>query len=101
MREYQQCVARLQMMRKKYILNIAWLTLQPEELACTARTNNIEPHQARVHDRMKADIRPIARENILHRKHRMSRSKYMYSPARQNGGRKGTCSRLDVLIWVV
>jgi hypothetical protein len=62
--EDEHHVAFLERVALKEDPGIAFLALEPEELPGPARPDDVRPHEARVVEREKSDVAPIAREDI-------------------------------------
>ena len=78
------------------VFDVALLTLDPQQLTCAARADDVGPHQARVHQRVPAHYAAVTGEHILNGQHRMARAKQVYQLATMDGIGAKLCRRFDV-----
>ena len=96
MREDQHHVPWAYRMILKEHASIALSSLEPEQAFRSAGAQHVEPHQSRVHERMKAGEATVARENVEHGQNRVAAPEEVYETTFLDGLSHGLCSPLDL-----
>src|SRR5579875_665336 len=95
-RKNQDGIARLKSIAQKNIPDVAFLALQPKQLASASWADHVEPHQAGIMDGKKSDEAAITGKDIEHRNDGVTAPEKVNSASIADGAGKDLARPFDL-----